>query len=106
MDNVLKALDELAETLAAAVERGDWDTVTALDENLQASVEAAMAEARAGDISAEALRARLDTLQELYMKAREIAVKSRDKAALALRQMGKTHEAANAYLDVSKPRRD
>lgn len=104
MDNMLKALDELAGTLEEAVERGDWNTVAALDDSLKTTVEAAMAEARAGDVSAEALRERLDTLQALYAHAREIAVSAREEAAGALRKMGKSNEANSAYLNVSKRR--
>lgn len=106
MDNMLKALDELAGTLEEAVERGDWDTVAALDDSLKTTVEAAMAEARAGDVSAEALRERLDTLQALYTHAREVAVNARETAASALRKMDKSHQANSAYLKVSKPRPD
>ncbi len=101
MSNTLAALDELSEALASALSRDDWTLVTTLDADVHRLVEAAVAEARAGDIEVEAVRGRLDRMQVLYEQVRERAVDVRDEALVALQQLGKTHKAASAYIGNS-----
>ena len=106
MPDSLAALDDLILTLDKALMDDDWTGLTELDAHVHAHVEVAVGEAKAGEADAEAVRVRLDQLQTLYEQARERALQARDEAATALRRMGKTHQAASAYLDNAFAARD
>lgn len=108
MSNTLKALDELCDVLTDALTRDDWDRIVSMDDQFRRLCEKAVAEARAGDLDVQAVKERLDHMQFLYQGAREKAVRSRDQAQAALKQLGKTHRAASSYIanSLSEPKGD
>lgn len=98
MSNTLKAMDELCDVLTGALTRDDWNMIVSMDDELRRLCEKAVAEARAGDLDVELVKERLDHMQFLYEGAREKALRSRDEAQAALKQLGRTHRAASSYI--------
>jgi protein involved in polysaccharide export with SLBB domain len=98
----LQALDAISEAIGEATRDADWARLKHLDSTARKHMEAASDAAKAGTLPVNQLIERLDKLQQLFEAARTEAVKSRDEAEAALKTTGRTHQAAQAYLNNAK----
>lgn len=98
----LQALDALLDAMGEATVKADWLRLRELDSASRASMTTVVEMAKAGQLSVEDVSSRLDRLQGILEKARAAAVTSRDEAAAALKNSGRTHQAAQAYLNNGK----
>gem|GEM_PF-1853042 len=94
----IEALQQVIAEIEALTAEADWDGLAALDAHAREVVEVASEAAKAGEIPVDVVAMQLDVLKETYEKTREKAVEARDEAASSLRETGRTHKAAQAYL--------
>lgn len=103
MNEHIKAIKAIIAEVREASEEKDWERLKTLDEIVREPVEQAVSAAKAGEVDTVAVEEVLDQLLAAFEDARAVAVEARDEAASLLKQSGKTHQAAKAYLDQSKP---
>lgn len=97
-DKRLKALDAVFDAIREATAQEDWDRLQELDTSSRAHIGALVESAKAGELAVADVTDRLDRLQLLLESARSAAMRSRDEAQAALKNTGRTHQAAQAYL--------
>lgn len=98
----LQALEAIFDAINEATANADWERLQALDGSSRAQLEALVAAAKAGELPVTEVTDRLDRLQALFEAARAAAVIARDQAEIALKSSGRTHQAAQAYLENVK----
>ena len=100
MPSALETLDNLLDAFRYALSTDDLAELSRVNEAIQPTVQAAMAEMKAGDVDASALQERLLDLQELTARASQGASKARDEAARGLKEINQNRNAVNAYANV------
>lgn len=99
MNDSIRSLEELVETVQGMIRQERWDELSALDESARGTVEQATAQVRDSNADEARVRALIEQLVDLYDQARAHAERERDEAERALRETSKTQKAANAYLN-------
>ena len=99
MNDSIRSLEELVQTVQEMVAEERWDDLSALDESARGTVEQATALARAGDADQGRVQTLIEQLLALYDQARVQAEQDRDEAERGLKETSRTQRAANAYLN-------
>ena len=94
MSSSVQFLEETGSALRTALANQDWAAIGELDLRCRQAVELAMANPES---DAEALRARLGELQELYRELVEVCQQERQRIADELRLLNQSQQKARVY---------
>jgi len=100
----LDKVDQLVADLGRALADRDWEALTELCAQVKPGVEPLIQGLEAGALEAEAVRTRLQELQQFLDAANDGAVQARKEAADALKGINRNSSAAKAYQNISSNR--
>lgn len=96
MSLVKQAIASLTDKLHAAFEVGDWEAITALDEECRDLI-AALGEEHAHDV---ALREQLAELSHLYEELHRAGKAERERLVLELTRLNQSKQVKQAYKPI------
>ena len=100
----LQQFDQLMGDMGRALADQDWQRLSELNSQVQATVEPLMAALAANELEATQVRTRLEEMQQLVDAASQGASKARQEAQAALKEVSQNRNAAKAYQNVSSNR--
>ena len=101
---LLDHLDSLKASLDAALADKDWEKLVELNKQIKPSIEPLMQALENNEVDPEAVRPRLQALNEFVQAADTAAVEAREEARQSLQEINQNRNAAKAYQGVSSGR--
>lgn len=100
----LARLDQLLEHMQHALKDQDWDLIARLNEQVKPAIDSLLDALEKGQLAAEPVRIRLQSVQEFVDAADSAARRAKAAAQLELKEVNRNSSAAKAYHKVSSSR--